>query len=137
MRFASRALVALSAFIMATGSILHGLAYPKAAGALSRSDLPPFFADAYRGLWWSDSACSLVMALVFSLLAARPESASRPLACLLSLIPLATALSIYWALGHFYPGDLLVVASASALLGALLGGETRPGVIGSEAASQG
>jgi hypothetical protein len=124
---ASRALFALSALIMAAGGILHALAFRTAAPVIAHADLPPFFAAAYRALWWSDSTCSLVMAVIYSLLAARPATAPKLLSSLLGLIPLATALSMYATMGRFYAFYLLLAAGASAVAGGVLGGRPASG----------
>jgi hypothetical protein len=116
----SRLLYGTAAAVMAGGALLHALAWPKADGVLSRSDLPPFYAAACRGLWLSDSASSLILALLLAGLAARPGAASRWLAAVLSLVPLATALSIQATVGSFYPVYLLLAAALASLLGALL-----------------
>lgn len=121
MRQLARALHALSAFILASGACLHALAYPRADAVIVRSGLPGFYAGAYRGLWWSDIGCSLVLALMLLILAVRPASMSREQACLIAAMPLVTALSIGVPLGGFYAAYVLSAAGVCALLGALLG----------------
>ena len=127
-RPASRFLFALSALCMAAGSFVHALAFPKAAGVVSRSNLPYFFAAAFKGLWLSDSASLFTLALVFSFIAMRPHSATRPLAVLLGLVPLASALSIYSTIGNFFAGHVLLLASGAALLAGALRQEILPAV---------
>jgi hypothetical protein len=113
-------LYALSAAIMAAGSLLHALALPQLDRALAGTALPLFYAGEFRALWLSDCASSMVLALVFALMAVRPAGRTRALAAALSLLPLLTAMSILATLGPFYPVWLLLTAGVAVLLGALL-----------------
>ena len=122
----SRFLFAFSALCLAAGSTVHAVAFPKAAGVVSRSNLPSFFASAFKGLWLSDSASLFALALVFGFIATRPHSATRLLAVLLGLVPLASAVSIYSTMGNFFAGHVLLLASGAALLGGALRQEALP-----------
>ena len=59
----SRLSLALSALILAGGGVVHGLAFPKASNVVAHSDLKPLFAAVFNGLWLSDSATSIALAL--------------------------------------------------------------------------
>jgi hypothetical protein len=117
----ARLLYGFAATVMASGGLLHALAWPKADSILTHSALPPFYAAACRGLWLADCAGSLILALVFAQLAVRP-AASRWLVVALSLMPLSTAVAILATVGPFYPAWLLLAASCGGLLAAVLDG---------------
>jgi hypothetical protein len=112
---------------MAGGGVLHSLAFPTAAGVANRSNLPELFVAAFKGLWLSDSATLLGLALVFGFMAIRPHSVTRPLAVLLGLVPLACALSIYSTMGNFFAGHILLFSSGAVLLGGALLRQKPPG----------
>jgi hypothetical protein len=130
----SRLSLAVSALIMAAGGIAHGLAFMNASNVVAHSDLKPFFAAAFKGLWLADSATSIVMAVVFAALAAQPGLATRPLIAILALVPLASAIVIYATMGAFFAGHIMLAAGAAALAGAAYKGsvttkELRPSSI--------
>lgn len=123
----ARLLLAFAALCLAAGSAAHAVAFPKAAPVIDGSNLPAFFAGAFKGLWLSDSASLFALALAFAFIATQPSSAARPLILLLALAPLASAALIYTTMGSFYAGHLLLLASAAALLGGALHGAERAG----------
>jgi len=88
----ARILLAIAAIALAAGAFLHGSAFPKIESAIASSDLAPFAGKSLKILWLIDSATSLVIALVFVLVAAKPVSASRGLVALVALIPTTTAI---------------------------------------------
>ena len=71
-----------------------------------------------------DSAVQIVIAIVFAFVAIKPHPATKPVVILVALIPLATAVCIYYFIGNFVGGHLFLVGSVTAILGALL---LRPG----------
>ena len=92
MKSNARILLAIAAITLAAGAFLHGSAFPKIESAIASSDLAPFAGKSLKILWLIDSATSLVIALVFVLVAAKPVSASRGLVALVALIPTTTAI---------------------------------------------
>jgi hypothetical protein len=131
---ASRLSLAVSALVLAAGGIVHGLAFTNASKVVAHSNLKPFFAAAFNGLWLADSATSIVMAGVFAVLAAQPGWATRPLVAILALVPLASAIVIYATMGAFFAGHIMLAAGAAALAGAAYKGsvttkELRPSSI--------
>jgi hypothetical protein len=114
----SRVSLAVSALVLAAGGIVHGLAFTKASNVVAHSDLKTLFATAFNALWLADSATSIVMAMVFAALAARPAWATRPLVAILALVPLASAVVIYATMGAFFAGHVMLAAGAAALVGA-------------------
>jgi hypothetical protein len=116
----SNGLLALSAAILAAGGSLHGLAYPKASTVADHSCLPPFFQEAYKGLWLSDSLSSLTLAVALACIAANPRLAAAPLVLLLALIPLTASVTLFLTMGNFFAGYLMSVAAAAMLVSALM-----------------
>jgi hypothetical protein len=116
----SKWLLVLSAAILATGGSIHGLAYPKALTVADHSALPPFFQGALKGLWLSDSLSSLALALVLVCIAVNPRLAATPLILLLALIPLAVAVVLFYTMGNFFAGYLMLAAAGAASLSAVI-----------------
>jgi hypothetical protein len=120
MRTPARVLLMLSALLLASGGVVHGMAYPKAAAAVDHSTLAAFLAGAFKGLWLCDSASSLWLALVLGTIAAWPRVATRSLVVILALGPVTSAAAIYGTMGNFFAGHLMLLAGALALLGGAL-----------------
>jgi hypothetical protein len=117
---ASRLLLTLAAVLLVAGGAAHAVAFPNAARVIEGSDLPTFFAGAYKGLWLNDSINLVGLGLIYGFIAARPASSSRPIILLLTLPAIGSAVSMYSTLGRFWPAHLLVAAGAAGLLGGLL-----------------
>ena len=73
-----------------------------------------------RVLWLIDSVTSLVIALVFLLVATNPASASRGVVALVALIPTTTAILIYYFIGNFIGGHVHLAAALLSFAAALL-----------------
>ncbi len=116
---APRFLLALAALLAAAGTTLHALPFGKAAGVITASSLPPFYRNTFQALWLGDSANLFALALLFGLIAARPAVATRPIVLLLAVLPAATAALIYWFLGMFFAGHILVVIAGLASIAGL------------------
>lgn len=116
----SRLLLGATALLLAAGGTLHAMAYPKARSIADHSDLAPFAAAAFKGLWLSDSVTSGAFAAVFLLAACYPRWAARPLLVVLALGPLAVAVAVYSTMGNFFGGHMMLAAGITALIGALL-----------------
>ncbi len=116
----SRLLLTASAALLASGGVAHGLAYAKASTIAEHSTLPRFFTAAFKGLWLSDALSSMVLALILGAIALRPAVATRPLIMLIAASPIAGAVAIFWTMGNFYAGHLLLLSGTAALLGAML-----------------
>jgi hypothetical protein len=114
-----RVLLAIAALILAVGGVLHAMAFPKALNALGGAVMPEFYANSFRSLWLIDSAALFSLAIILALLAARPAMATRWIVVLLSLIPAATAVIVYYFVGPFFAPHTLVVASVLIVLGGL------------------
>lgn len=119
MKSLGRLLLAFSAVLLAIGAWIHTSAFNKMSAAVANSDLIPFAAKSLRILWLEDSVILLVLAIVFAMIAALPFAASRWVIVLLALIPAATAALVYFFLGNFIAGHLLLTAAAAAILGGL------------------
>lgn len=113
-------LLAFSALCLASGALVHALAYEKAAAIAEHSTLPSFFAAAFKGLWLSDSVASATLALAFGLIATFPGTAARSVVVLLALAPLAIAVALFATMGNFFAGYLMLISGGAALIGGLL-----------------
>jgi hypothetical protein len=120
MKVLSRILVGFSAVLFAFGAYIHTSAFGRMSDAVANSDLPPFFGNGFRTLWLMDSAVQIALALLFAVVAIKPNAATRPIVVLIALVPLATAVFIYHFIGNFIGGHLFFAGSLAAILGAWL-----------------
>lgn len=119
MKSLGRILLAFSAVLLAIGAWIHTSAFNKMSAAVAKSDLIPFAAKSLRVLWLEDSVVLLVLAIVFAVIAALPSAINKWVIVLLALIPAATAAFVYYFVGSFIAGHLLLVAAIAAILGGL------------------
>jgi hypothetical protein len=119
MKFLGRLLIAFSAILLAIGAWIHTSAFNKMSAAVAKSDLIPFAAKSLRILWLEDSVVLLVLAIAFAVIAARPSTATKWVIVLMALIPAATAALVYYFVGTFIAGHILLAAAIAAILGGL------------------
>jgi peptidoglycan/LPS O-acetylase OafA/YrhL len=116
-----RLLLATSAAIFAFGAAMHAIAYvANAQRSISGSNLPRFLVSELKVLWLSDSTTLMALALAFGLIAAKPASASKAMIMLLAIVPAAITVLLYAFLGPFYPGHMLLAASAMVFVAGIL-----------------
>jgi peptidoglycan/LPS O-acetylase OafA/YrhL len=117
----SRLLLAAAAAIFAFGGAMHAAAYAaKARPGIDASNLPAFLGAELKVLWLADSTTLVALALVIGFIAAKPASVAKAVIMLLAIIPAATAVLLYFFLGPFYPGHLLLVASVMVFVAGLV-----------------
>jgi hypothetical protein len=112
-----RILLAFSAILLGIGAWIHTSAFNKMSAAVAKSDLIPFVAKSLRILWLEDSVVLLVLAITFAMIAAWPSAATKWVIVLLALIPAATAALVYYFVGSFIAGHILLTAAIAAILG--------------------
>jgi hypothetical protein len=120
MNTVSRLCLAAAALLLAFGGWVHTRAFQKAAEVISASDLPEFFAKAFKMLWLIDSTMLFTSAIIFGVVALRPATASRVIVALVALVPAVVAVLLYSLIGAIVPAHLLVVAAALGFAGSLL-----------------
>jgi hypothetical protein len=117
----SRFLLSLAAAIFLLGAVMHASAFFwKANRVIDGSSLKPFFSSELKVLWMADSTTLLGLALVFALIAAKPAWASVPAILVLSWIPAATTVLLYFFLGPFFAAHMLLAATLMVIASALL-----------------
>ena len=115
-----RTLLAVAAIIFAFGGVLHAVAYfSKASLVIESAGVKTFFGHELKVLWLADSTTLIGLALIFGVLALRPNSVSRPVLLLLALVPGATTALLYWFLGPFYAAHMLLLATAMVCVASL------------------
>lgn len=116
-----RWLLAAAAALLFLGAAMHTSAFPRTQAAVTASNLVSFFGQSLSALWLIDSVTLLTLAVVFSLVAARPTLASGVIVSLLALVPAGTAALLYRFIGSgFPPAHLLLLAAALAFVAGLL-----------------
>lgn len=114
-----RFLLAFCSLLMLAGGLMHATAFKLTVSAVSTSNLTPFFGNSFKALWLGDSTTMFVLAVIFGLIAARPSVATRPLLCLIALIPATTAVLLYVFLGGFFAGHILMLTAVLAFVAGL------------------
>jgi len=120
MKVLSRILLAISAIVFAFGAYIHTSAFGRMSAGVAKSDLPAFLGDGFRTLWLMDSVVQIALALVFAMVAIKPNAATTPIVSLIALVPLSTAGFIYHFIGNFVGGHIFLAGGLAAILGALL-----------------
>lgn len=118
-RSVPRLLLAFASLLLATGAILHASAFQRISSAIAESNLALFAANSLKVLWVADSATSIILASIFGLIAARPNTATRSAIVLIALIPAATAICIYLFIGSFIGAHVLFAAALAAIAAGL------------------
>lgn len=120
MKALSRILLVFSALLFAFGACVHTSAFGRVSAAVAKSNLPDFFGNGFKTIWLMDSSVQVILAIVFALIAIRPNAATKIIVVLIAFVPLSTALFAYYFLGNFIAGHLFLVGSLAAIFGALL-----------------
>ena len=116
-----RLLLATAAAILAFGGVMHAAAYTaKALPSINGSNLAAFLGAEFKVLWLADSTTLVALALVIGFIAAKPASVAKAVIMLLAAIPGATAVLLYFFLGAFYAGHLLLAASVMVFVAGLV-----------------
>lgn len=79
----------------------------------------PFAVKSLKILWLEDSVVLFALAITFAFVAIRPSAATRWAIVLIALIPAATAALVYYFVGAFIGGHVLVISGVAAILGGL------------------
>ena len=120
MKALSRILLAFAALLLGFGAFVHTSAFGKVSAAVAKSDLPEFFGNGFKVLWLQDSALQIIFAIVFAVLAIKPNAAPRWIVIMLALLLLSTVALVYSIIGNFIAGHLFLAAALAAISGALL-----------------
>jgi len=107
-----RFLLFFASLLLTAGGISHTAAFfSRTLAAVAKSNLTLFYGNSLKLLWLADSATMFILAAVFSLIASRPSTATRPLVMLLAFIPAVTSVLIYTFLGSFFAGHILLATA--------------------------
>jgi hypothetical protein len=115
-----RSLLAACAAILFFGGLKHAIAFNRAVSAVASSDLPIYYANAFKTLWLIDSTMLIGLAVVFGLIAAKPAVAAGSVIVLLALMPAVAATLLYTFLGSFLPAHVLLATAAITVIAGLL-----------------
>ena len=120
LRASSRWLLTVAAVLLLAGGSLHTWMYSKATAMIDASNLTARNAATFKGLWLIYSGEVILIGLAFLALAWRPGLGNRVLLGFLAALLIASALAIYFTVGNFPPGHVLVISAALAIAAALL-----------------
>jgi hypothetical protein len=116
----ARSLLAVAAFILIGGALLHASAYGKVTAGIEASALSSALGNAFRALWMADSTTTAAVGLLAVLFVARPALASPPVVLLLALVPAFTGVFAYRFLGPSLPGHLMALTTVLMVVAVLL-----------------
>ncbi len=88
--------------------------------ALGNSGVKPFVADSMRSMWIAFSLQSLLIGLLYALVAWRPRLVSREVIVLFGLLQLVEAVLLLSSAGSKVAAALLIAAAVFVLLGSVL-----------------
>lgn len=88
--------------------------------ALGNSGITPFIADSTRAMWITFALQSLLIGLLYALVAWKPRAVSREVIVLFGLLQLVEATLLLLNAGSRIAALLLVVAATFVLVGAIL-----------------
>lgn len=120
MKLFSRILFGVSALLLAIGAHFHTRAFGKTAAAVGDSNLPAFLGNGFKVLWLQDSVVTNLLAIIVAIVAINPKTAPRWIIIVLALVPIMTAVLVYYFIGNFYGGHIFLVAGIAAIGGTLL-----------------
>jgi hypothetical protein len=101
-------------------AIFYFANYVVLAIALANNGLEPFLKDSVRALWLAYACQSLLIALLYLLVAFKPHAVSREVIVLLGLLQLVEASLLFSFTGSMLVALLLVAAAVFVLAGAAL-----------------
>lgn len=94
--------------------------------ALDNSGIKPFIADSMRAMWLAFACQSLLIGVLYALVAYRPRSVSREVIILFGLLQLVEAVLLLTFAGSKTAALLLVAAATFVLIGAALWPKAQP-----------
>jgi hypothetical protein len=121
----ARGLLALAAGTMVIAAAIHARSFPAVSQKIVDSDLSRFLVGALEALWLGDSTTLTILAALLVLIALRPRTADPALLAGLALIPAATGMLIYWRIGAFFAGHMMIACALAILAAAALGRRSR------------
>jgi hypothetical protein len=115
-----RLLLAFGSLLFVAGALIHGVTIRRTLRVIDEaSNLTPFLASSFKILWIADSTTMFILAVVFGTVAARPSAASRLVVVLLGLVYGIVAALVYFFLGNFFAGHILLVGASAVVVGGL------------------
>lgn len=124
---AARILLATAALLLLASGLFHASAFTRSFAALPTASIPTFHLGVYKAFWLMDSAVQIVLAALLVAVATRP-AANRTIIFLLSLVPGATAVLLYYFVGRFFAAHILVFVTAILVAAGLVAPVDRGGV---------
>ncbi len=108
-------------------AVSYFINYVTLAIALGNNGLLPSLKDSIQALWLTFACQSLLIALLYALVAYRPHAVSREVIVLLGLLQLVEAVLLFSFAGSAIVAYLLIAAALCVLLGSALWPKRLPG----------
>ena len=90
-------------------------------GAVTKNlEMGPFYRNSIRGLWLAYACQSLLLALLYFLVASKPRSVSREVIVICGLLQLVASIMIFLFTGSTTSVYLLAIAALFVLIGSVL-----------------
>jgi hypothetical protein len=119
MLVAAASLVGVAVFYLSYYAIIISV-------ALDNSGIKPFIADSMRAMWLAFACQSLLIGLLYALVAFRPRAVSREVIVLLGLLQLVEAVLLLTFAGSKTAALLLAATATFVLIGAALWPKVQP-----------
>jgi hypothetical protein len=111
----------IAAFALLALAVFYFVTYAGVVGAVGNSaDISPFYRNSIQGLWLTFASQSLLLALLYFLVASKPRSVSREVIVICGLLQLVAAILIFYFARSTIPMYLLAAAALFVLAGSVL-----------------
>jgi hypothetical protein len=110
----------IGAVALAGVAIFYFVNYVVLAVALGNNGLQPFLKQSIRALWLAFACQSLLIGLLYALVAWKPHAVSREVIVIFGLLQLVEAVLLFSFAGSAFVAYLLIAAAVCVLLGAVL-----------------
>lgn len=111
----------IAAFALLALAIFYFVTYAGLVGSVGNSaEVSPFYRNSIQGLWLTFASQSLLLALLYFLVASKPRSVSREVIVICGLLQLVAAILIFYFARSTLAVYLLGAAALFVLIGSVL-----------------
>jgi hypothetical protein len=110
----------IGAAALAGVAVYYFVTYVAVGIALSNNGIQPFYRQSIRALWLGFGCQSLLLALLYAIVAWRPHAVSREVIVICGLLQLVEAVLLFAFSGNHVAEALLAAAAVFVLIGSVL-----------------